>query len=158
MTDYDRYFDGAAALKLCPRCGFELPLPGNDYLPPAALYHPWHIRDRAALLEYVSSLSEETHEWLLALYVDDALNLLGVDTVGRGGVGDCRVDFGLIYCRARSVGAAGFFLAHNHPSGDPTPSRADIQVTNRLRRLSAEMDLSLIEHVVIAESGVQSIC
>ena len=78
MTDFDRYFDGTAALKLCPRCGFELPQPGNDDLPPAALYHPWHVRDRAALITYVESLSAETHEWLLALYVDVELNLLGV--------------------------------------------------------------------------------
>ena len=155
MSDYEKFFDGNAALKLCPRCGFALPDAGNDDLPAAALYHPWHVRDLAALHAYVESLADETYEWLLALYVDDQLNLLSVDTVARGGVGECHVDIGLIYCRGRAVGAAGFFLAHNHPSGDPTPSQADREVTHRLRRLSSDLGLPLIEHVVIAKGGMR---
>ena len=157
MTEFNNLFDGNAALKQCPQCGYRLPLPENDDLARAALYHPWHVRDRAALKAYVETLVEEAREWLLALFVDDQLNLLSVETMARGGISDCEVNFGEIYLRGRAVRAAGFFLVHTHPSGDPTPSRADIIVTNRLRRLSAELNLPLIEHVIVARDGMRGV-
>ena len=157
MTEINNLFDGNAALKQCPQCGYVLPRPGNDDLSAAALYHPWHVRDQAALMAYVGTLADEAREWLLALFVDDQLNLLSVETMARGGVSECKVDVGEIYLRGRAVRATGFFLVHNHPSGDPTPSRADILVTNRLRRLSAELDLPLIEHVIVARDGMRGV-
>ena len=57
--------------------------------------------------------------------------------------------------RGGGIACANAFLAHNHPC-DPS-SRADIQVTNCLRRLSAEMELPLIEHVVVAGDGVRGV-
>lgn len=132
----------------CPRCGHR---PGaNDDLPPAALYHPWTVRNRAALFEYVRSLSEATHEWLLAFYVDIELNLLATETVAKGGLDGVPVDFGAILCRGRALGAKGFLLVHNHPSGDPTPSKTDIALTQRLRRTSAEFEMPLLDHFVVA--------
>ena len=132
----------------CPRCGHCSD--ADDDLPPAALYHPWNIRNRAALFDYVSSLSEEAHEWLLAFYVDTQLNLLATETVAKGGLDSAPVNFGAILCRGRSLGAAGFLLVHNHPSGDPTPSRADIALTQRLRWISAELEMPLLDHFVVA--------
>ena len=157
MTDYPRSHSGNAALKACPRCGFEPPEPGNDDLPDAALYRPWHVRNHAAVHADVESLAEETHEWLLALFVDGELNLLAVDTVGRGSVGGCRIDFGRIYCSGKALGASAFLLVHNHPSGDPTPSPDDLRATKWLRRMSAELDLPLLDHLVVAKGGMRSI-
>ena len=132
----------------CPRCGHR---PGaNDELPPAALYHPWTVRNREALFEYVRSLSKETHEWLLAFYVDNELNLLATETIAKGGLDGVPVDFGAILCRGRALGAKGFLLVHNHPSGDATPSNTDIALTQRLRRTSAEFELPLLDHFVVA--------
>jgi DNA repair protein RadC len=108
------------------------------------------VRDRAALFEYVRSLSEETHEWLLAFYVDKELNLLSTETVAKGGLDQCPIDFGAILCRGRALGAKGFLLVHNHPSGDPTPSKPDIAITQRLRRCSEEFEMPLLDHFVVA--------
>ena len=70
--------------------------------------------------------------------------------------GGCQfLGVGLERRRGGSIGGANAFLAHNHPC-DPS-SRADIQVTNRLRRLSAELELPLIEHVVVAGDGVRGV-
>jgi DNA repair protein RadC len=98
----------------------------------------------------VESLGQEAHEWLLALYVDGHLRLLGVDTVARGGVSDCPVPFWKIISRAHAINARGFVLVHNHPSGDPRPSLADIQVTRRLARISRELDVPLLDHLIVA--------
>jgi DNA repair protein RadC len=45
--------------------------------------------------------------------------------------------------------AAAIVVAHNHPSGDPAPSSADLQVTRRLREAALAMDIDLIDHVIV---------
>lgn len=96
-------------------------------------------------------------EWLLALYVSECLNLLSVETVGRGSISSVAIPTGSIIYRGRAMGAAGFFLAHNHPSGDPQPSKADIAVTCRLADVAREMDLPLLEHVVVVKGDIRTV-
>jgi DNA repair protein RadC len=51
------------------------------------------------------------------------------------------------------VGAAGVILIHNHPSGDPTPSAEDIDLTARVRRALDAIDVRLVDHLVVARRG-----
>lgn len=141
----------------CPKCGHPLVTLASEGLPPAALYHPWHVRNRAAVEAYVETLAEETHEWLLALYVDDDLNLLSVHTIAKGSIGGCTVNLGHIFAQGSARGAAAYILVHNHPSGNATPSPQDVFVTARLARLSAELDMPLLDHFIVASGGVQSV-
>ena len=106
---------------------------------------------------YVASMGEEAREWLLALYVDRQLQLLAVDTVNRGSVDDCALSFWNIIDRGRALNAAGFMLVHNHPSGDPTPSKEDIQVTRRLACVAHELDVPLLDHFIIARDELREI-
>jgi len=142
------------ARSTCPQCGF-IP-PSNDALPPNAFYRPWHLRGKNAVKTYVESLGLEAREWLLALYVDQSLELLAVDTIARGDVGSCRVPFGRILCRGYRLGADAFILVHNHPSGDPTPSPADIRMTVRLAGMASELDMPLLNHLIIAGGEIKS--
>lgn len=144
----------ASAQWRCPQCGFE---PSNDDVSSEALFRPWHVRGRVAVKAYVATLGREVREWLLALYVDKDLQLLGVDTIARGGISGCPVNFARILCRGHAFGAAGFILVHNHPSGDPTPSESDIRTTVRLRHVSVEMDMPLIDHLVVAGDRMLSV-
>ena len=112
------------------------------------------LRDSAADEAYVGSLRDETIEWLLALFVDDDLNLLSVETIAKGGIGSVTVDKPRIICRGHVVGATGFILVHNHPSGDPTPSQSDIQLTRQLRRLAAEMEMPMLDHFVVGKGAI----
>ncbi|MDB6098792.1 MAG: radC [Gammaproteobacteria bacterium] len=139
----------------CPQCGYTEP--SNDDLPPAALFHPWHLRGRNSVKAYVETLGSEVREWLLALYVDDDLNLLAVDTVGRGDVGSVKVGLARILCRGHMLDATGFILVHNHPSGDPSPSPTDLQTTVRLRRTSEDMEMPLLDHLIIAGEEMVSV-
>ena len=139
----------------CPQCGYVEP--SNDDFPPNFFYRPWHVRSREAVWEYVHSLGEEAHEWLLALYVDDHLQLLAVDTVAQGDVSSCKVSFGHVLCRGRELKATGFILVHNHPSGDPTPSHSDKVVTARLARVSHEMNIPLLDHLIVAGNEMRRV-
>jgi DNA repair protein RadC len=53
-------------------------------------------------------------------------------------------------------GAAALVLVHNHPSGDPTPSTEDVQLTNTVQRLGASLGVELLDHVVVSERGLVS--
>lgn len=53
-------------------------------------------------------------------------------------------------------GSAGVILAHNHPSGDPTPSASDRQITRRLALAAEAIDLALLDHIVMAGSDCRS--
>jgi DNA repair protein RadC len=136
----------------CPRCGFDSV---NDN--PPDFYRPWHLRGPNAVKAYVASLGEEAHEWLLALYVDKNMDLLAVDTVAKGDISSCPVPSAHILCRGYSLKAAGFILVHNHPSGDATPSFADVQATRRLARSAEELGVVMISHLVIAGDEMRTV-
>ncbi|MFZ8477656.1 JAB domain-containing protein, partial [Staphylococcus aureus] len=55
--------------------------------------------------------------------------------------------------RALELGAAAIILLHNHPSGDPTPSKADIDITQNIVEASATVGISVHDHVIITETG-----
>lgn len=140
----------------CPACGTTVPLkidPPQNYF-----FRPWNLaHGRKAVRAYVESLGEEANEWLLALYVDGHLQLLAVDTVAQGDVGSCPVPFWKLIDRAHTLSASGFVLVHNHPSGDPKPSYSDIQVTRRLARVSHELNVPLLDHLIVAGNQLYEI-
>ena len=55
--------------------------------------------------------------------------------------------------RALDLEASALILVHNHPSGDPTPSPADIEMTRELQGAGAKLGISLHDHVVVSRSG-----
>lgn len=58
-----------------------------------------------------------------------------------------------VFKAAVAGGAAGIIVAHNHPSGDPTPSGADREVTRRLRSAGEILGIPVIDHVIIGSTG-----
>ena len=138
----------------CAACG--QPQPGWLERPiiPA---HPWRLQGLADLEQYVATLPAETHEWLLAFFVDDHCHLLSAETIACGTVGEVRVNIGHIVCRGRAVGATGFVLVHNHPSGDPTPSAADIAFTVRAAQVARECEMPMLTHIVVATGGMRTV-
>jgi len=120
-------------------------------------YRHWRLPNRAAVFEYVHSMGEEVLEWLCALYVDEGLNLLAVETLAIGEADQVHLNFGDIICRGRAHQAAGFILVHNHPSGDPNPSRSDMEATARLRQVSEELDVPLLDHFIVAGDQMKAV-
>jgi DNA repair protein RadC len=118
---------------------------------------PWRILNQAGLFQLVNSLSRASHEAMLAFYVTKALDLLAIDIVGKGSISNVKVNLADILCRGRQLGAGAFLLVHNHPGGNPKPSQADIRFTNKMRRLSNELDLPLLDHFVISGSRMERV-
>ena len=143
-------------LRACLQCGYISS--ANDEIAPDAFFRPWHvIHGRYGVKAYVASLGQEAEEWLLALYVDEGLQLLAVDTVARGDVSSVAASTWQLISRGKTLGAAGFILVHNHPSGNPNPSQSDIRLTRRLAHVSRELDVPLLDHFIIAGDEIMSV-
>lgn len=54
--------------------------------------------------------------------------------------------------------ASSLILVHNHPSGDLSPSQADLELTERIEQAANLLGIRLLDHVIISETGYQSIC
>jgi DNA repair protein RadC len=67
----------------------------------------------------------------------------------RGTLNACAVRIGEIFREAITQNAAAILVAHNHPSGDPTPSAEDVRVTNQIYEASKLLEIELLDHVII---------
>jgi DNA repair protein RadC len=96
-------------------------------------------------------------EIFLVVGVDVRNGLLDVMEIARGTVIGVEVHPREIFRPLIRMNAAGGVLVHNHPSGDPTPSPEDINLTRRMREIGNLMGIPIIDHVVVAQHGYRSI-
>ena len=73
-----------------------------------------------------------------------------------GGIAICGVDIKIIFKRLISVGAVSFIVAHNHPSGSPSPSEEDKAVTKKLKMGAELLDIKFLDHIIITENNYYS--
>jgi DNA repair protein RadC len=98
-----------------------------------------------------------SQEIFLVVGVDIRNGLLDVVEVARGTAIGVEVHPREVFRPLIRMSAAGGVLVHNHPSGDPTPSPEDIDLTRRLRAVGQLLGIPIIDHVVIAQHGFRSI-
>jgi DNA repair protein RadC len=90
-------------------------------------------------------------ERFLVLLLNTRHEVLDAVEVTRGGLASSPVHPREVFKAAVREGAAAVILVHNHPSGDPAPSRADLAVTTRLCRAAALMGIPVLDHVIIGD-------
>ena len=101
-------------------------------------------------------LGDSRTESLYAIFLDAQQRLITFELMARGDSYSCEFNPGMIVQRAVDLGARSLILAHNHPSGDPTPSAADIQYVNRLSKACALFQVLLIDSVIVAGEAFTS--
>ena len=104
--------------------------------------------------EQINLLPEE-HIYLICLNTKN--NVICYSQVAMGGIDNCIIDLKTIFKTVLLANAGRFILVHNHPSGDPTPSRNDIQITNRLIDASKVMGLEFLDHIIISKNNYASV-
>jgi len=115
------------------------------------------ISNWVALLNYVKlKLRHEKAEQARVLFLDRKNKLIADEIVGRGTVDHAPVYPREIARRALELSASAIILVHNHPSGDPTPSRADIDLTREIERALAPLDIKVHDHLVVGASETVS--
>ncbi|MFT5469256.1 MAG: DNA repair protein RadC [Verrucomicrobiales bacterium] len=88
-------------------------------------------------------------ESLRVVLLNTRNRLIKVVEVTRGTINESLASPREILREALIHSAYGFILVHNHPSGDPSPSAADREVTRRLKRASGEMEIEMMDHIII---------
>jgi len=96
-------------------------------------------------------------ELFLVVGLDIRNGLLDVTEIARGTAIGVEVHPREVFRPLIRMSAAGGVLAHNHPSGDPTPSNEDLELTRRMREAGQLLGIPIIDHVVIAQNGYRSI-
>ena len=96
-------------------------------------------------------------ELFLVVGLDIRNGLLDVTEIARGTAIGVEVHPREEFRPLIRMSAAGGVLAHNHPSGDPTPSNEDLELTRRMREAGQLLGIPIIDHVVIAQNGYRSI-
>jgi len=103
------------------------------------------------MMHDVFMLHKQTEEYLYQLCMDSIGNLLGIFEISHGTVDCTCVSSREIFQKAMLVGATGFVLVHNHPSGNLKPSKDDILVMDSIKEASKLMNIKLLDTIVIGD-------
>ena len=102
-------------------------------------------------------LHEQTEEYLYMVCTNNKLMVTGVFELSHGNVNSSIMSVREILQKALLANAVSIFIMHNHPSGDPTPSREDIQVTERLVKAGELVGVQVLDHLIIGRPGYVSL-
>ena len=80
-------------------------------------------------------------------------NVLGIYSLAKGGLTSCVVDVRIILSIALKTLATGIILVHNHPSGNLKPSKADLDITKKLKQSCDLLDISFLDHLIITKDN-----
>jgi len=111
----------------------------------------------AALLDYCSAaMARSVAEEFRVLFLDRKNTLIADEVQSEGTVDHAPVYPREIVKRALELSASALILVHNHPSGDPTPSRADIEMTREVVGAAKSLRIAVHDHIVIGRGGTAS--
>jgi DNA repair protein RadC len=115
------------------------------------------ISSWTALVAYVRvALQHEPREQFRVLYLDKKNQLILDEVQNRGTVDHAPVYPREVIRRALELSSANIILVHNHPSGDPTPSRADVDMTKQIVAAGRSLNVEVHDHLVVGRDGVAS--
>jgi len=111
-----------------------------------------------AVLDYLrAEMAHHPIERVRVLHLNSRNMLIRDELVSEGTIAEAAVHVREVIRRAIDLGSAAIILVHNHPSGDPQPSRADIDLTRKTIEAGKQFDIAVHDHVVIGTSGHASL-
>ena len=110
-----------------------------------------------ALLDYLrADMAYRGIERVRVLHLNAKNILIRDEVMSEGSIDQASVHVREVIRRAIDLGSSGLILVHNHPSGDPAPSRADISLTRDIADAGKRLNITVHDHVIIASSGHSS--
>ncbi|KYJ87559.1 RadC family protein [Sulfurovum riftiae] len=157
----DTGFDGLTLKRLCEVHGLGL-AKASQIIASIELSKRYLIRTNkrissaADVYEELKAFAGKQQEHFLSITLDGASHIINVRTVFIGTLNQSLVHPREVFADAIADRAAGIIIAHNHPSGTLEPSRADIQITDRLKEVAKLVGIELLDHVILAKEGYYS--
>ena len=135
-----------AAFHLAAKLSQETLKIGSDrYTDPSQVFEYFRYRYR-----------EHRKEYFLALLLDGKNRILREVRISEGSLNQSIVHPREVFMPAVRESAAAVILVHNHPTGDPTPSREDLAITRRLREAGEIMGIKVLDHIIIGDEQFTS--
>ena len=119
----------------------------------AAVYnHNTRYTEPLQVFEAFRWLNQETKEYFLSLHLDGKNRIICIDIISIGSLNQSIVHPRETFKTALISSAAAIILVHNHPTGDPTPSREDLAITKRLCEAGEILGIKVLDHIIIGET------
>lgn len=115
------------------------------------------ISDFDAMVDYCrSAMAYQTVEEFRIIFLNSKLYVIGEEIQQRGTVDQVAIHPREVIKSAMMHGASAMILVHNHPSGIVTPSKADMEITKRIKEAAEAVSIRLFDHLIISKSSVYS--
>ncbi len=111
-------------------------------------------RELASYLK--SSLKDYSYEVFAVIFLNRSNKVKHFEVMSKGGISHTIVDPRVIFLKALEVQATSMVLCHNHPSGSLRPSRADEELTAKLKSAGKLLDINVVDHLIVSDEGYYS--
>ena len=108
-------------------------------------------KDIALFLQ--AQLEYKSNELFIAIYLNNAQKVLHHEIISQGGITGTVVDPRTVIKKALAYNAVNIILCHNHPSGSLKPSKADENVTKRIKEAALLFDIKVLDHIIVSNEG-----
>ncbi len=98
-------------------------------------------------------LKDNTNEVFAVLFLNQANKIKNFKIMSKGGITGTVADPRIILKQALDEGATSLVLSHNHPSGNLNPSRADQELTNKIKQAASYFDIKILDHIIVSDEG-----
>ena len=105
-----------------------------------------------AMMNTIYRLNQKAEEYVYIIALNTKCNPVGVFLLTKGTVDRSLISPREIFVRLFLCGANCFVMVHNHPSGDPTPSIEDINMTRKLKECSSLVGVNFLDHIIIGDA------
>jgi DNA repair protein RadC len=134
-----------ASLEMAKRLNSDRLVNGQRFSSPEQVYEHYHFAFR-----------DRRKEYFLTLLLDGKNRILKEVQISEGSLNQSIVHPREVFSPAVRESAAAVILVHNHPSGDPTPSREDMEITRRLKEAGEIMGVRVLDHIIIGDGSFVS--
>ncbi len=114
---------------------------------------PRVIHPREAAVIMWDYLKEADRENFIVMLLDTKNQIIGINTVGIGILDSVQIHPREVFKPAILANAASIIISHNHPSGDPTPSRRDKETSENIKAAGEILGIEVLDHIIIGEEG-----
>ncbi len=112
------------------------------------------IRSSHEIAEYLKiNLKDYNYEVFAVVYLNRANKIKYFEIISRGGITGTVADPRIILKKAVEKEATSIILSHNHPSGNLRPSRADEELTQKIKTAAAYFDIKVLDHIIVSDEG-----
>jgi DNA repair protein RadC len=115
------------------------------------------VRNSNEIAAYLRTVLKDYHyEVFAVIFLNRANKIKHFEIISRGGITGTVADPRLILKKALEEGATSIVISHNHPSGNLRPSRADEEITQKIKQAAGYFDINVLDHIIVSDEGYYS--